>query len=131
MVGRLSRKLCRASGILAVLLVALALMAAPTHADFAGLAAYKAGDYAKAYAEWLPVARQGDANAQFNLGMRCTEPWPAAASRAGPELTRDVATATTDNRHFPKLDCATCRSSTHFDQTALLGRGCLQAASRN
>jgi len=38
-------------------------------ADFAkGLAAAKAGDYTTALAEWKPLAEQGDANAQYNLG---------------------------------------------------------------
>jgi len=43
--------------------------AAPAWADFYdGLAAYDAGDYATAYQEWRPLAEQGYAPAQFNLG---------------------------------------------------------------
>ena len=39
-------------------------------ADFdKGVAAYKAGDYATALAEWKPLAEQGDASAQYNLGL--------------------------------------------------------------
>ena len=39
-------------------------------ADFqAGLEAYKRGDYATALKEWRPLAEQGDADAQFNLGV--------------------------------------------------------------
>ena len=34
-----------------------------------GLAAYRQGDYAAALREWQPVAEQGDANAQYNLGL--------------------------------------------------------------
>ena len=34
-----------------------------------GLAAYKAGDYATALAEWKPLAEQGDTQAQSNLGF--------------------------------------------------------------
>jgi TPR repeat protein len=34
-----------------------------------GVATYAAGDYAKAYRSWFPDAEQGDANAQFNLGI--------------------------------------------------------------
>ncbi len=42
----------------------------PAEADFnAGLAAYKQGDYATALREWNPLAKQGDANAQNNLGF--------------------------------------------------------------
>ena len=39
-------------------------------ADFQkGMTAYKNGDYATALREWTPLAEQGDANAQFNLGL--------------------------------------------------------------
>jgi len=39
-------------------------------ADFAaGLAAYKKGDYNTAASEWRPVAEDGDAPTQFNLGL--------------------------------------------------------------
>jgi TPR repeat protein len=38
-------------------------------ADFQkGRDAYKRGDYATALKEWTPLAEQGDAEAQFNLG---------------------------------------------------------------
>ncbi len=59
-----SRRLPRA--ILLAFLSAFA--AAPSLADFAdGLAAYDAGDYAAAVAEWRPLAEQGDAEAQLAL----------------------------------------------------------------
>ena len=65
-VGRTVR---RCGGVLAVLLVARALIAAPSRADIpAGRAAYDAGDYAKAYAEFSALARQGNAIAQYELG---------------------------------------------------------------
>lgn len=46
------------------------LLAAPVvAADFEkGAAAYNRGDYATALREWKPLAKQGDAIAQFNLG---------------------------------------------------------------
>ncbi len=31
--------------------------------------AYQRGDYAAAYREWLPLAEEGDVEAQFNLGI--------------------------------------------------------------
>ena len=34
-----------------------------------GLTAYKSGDFATALREWTPLAKQGDADAQFNLGL--------------------------------------------------------------
>ncbi len=45
--------------------------AAPANADSyqAGLEAYKRGDYAAAHREWLPLAQQGDADAQNGLGV--------------------------------------------------------------
>ena len=42
----------------------------PAEADFnAGVAAYKQGDYATALREWRPLAKQGNAGAQNNLGV--------------------------------------------------------------
>ena len=39
-------------------------------ADFqAGFAAFQKGDYAAALREWTPLAEQGDAKAQNNLGV--------------------------------------------------------------
>ncbi|MEX0815303.1 MAG: peptidoglycan-binding protein, partial [Dongiaceae bacterium] len=55
------------------LVLALAIwfaLTAPAWAGFEeGLAAYERGDYATAVREWLPLAQQGDAAAQFNLGV--------------------------------------------------------------
>jgi len=34
-----------------------------------GVAAYDRGDYATAVEEWLPIAEQGNADAQYNLGI--------------------------------------------------------------
>lgn len=43
---------------------------APALADFAaGLRAYENKDYSTALHEWRPLAEQGDAAAQFNLGL--------------------------------------------------------------
>src|SRR4030095_6192098 len=45
------------------------LSAVPGWAGFEeGIQAYKNGDYATAVREWLPLAQQGDARAQFLLG---------------------------------------------------------------
>ena len=41
-----------------------------SQADFRdGLAAYERGDYQTALREWRPLAEQGDAQAQYNLGL--------------------------------------------------------------
>jgi TPR repeat protein len=53
-------------------LLLTAIVAAPTlcAADFAaGVAAYEKGDYATALKEWEPLAEEGSAAAQFNLGL--------------------------------------------------------------
>ncbi len=48
----------------------LMLFAETASADFAaGLAAAERGDYGAAYRAWLPLAEQGDAVAQYNLGI--------------------------------------------------------------
>ena len=49
-----------------------------------GLAAYRAGDYVTAHAEWLPLARDGAAAAQRNLGQ---------LYRLGQGVPRDAAVA--------------------------------------
>ena len=54
-----------AIGVVLALLVALPA----TAQDFQrGMAAYKRGDYAIALQEWKPLAKQGNAQAQFLLG---------------------------------------------------------------
>ena len=56
--------LCRGLMMLCVLWPALVL------ADFrAGLDAYNRGDSVRAYQAWLPLAKEGDAASQFNIGL--------------------------------------------------------------
>ena len=46
------------------------LLTTPTFAGFdEGLAAYKKGNYTQALKEWTPLAEQGNATAQYNLGL--------------------------------------------------------------
>jgi uncharacterized protein len=55
-----------------VLMFALSIfcLAVPTWADFqAGMTAYDGEDYATALREWQPLAEQGDALAQYHVGM--------------------------------------------------------------
>ena len=56
--------------IILVLLVTF-LMAVPVYADNFqdGVDAYNRKDYKTAYQLWLPIAEQGDAEAQYNLGV--------------------------------------------------------------
>jgi TPR repeat protein len=52
------------------LVLALLLAASPAYADFdEAVAAYHRGDYATALREFRPLAEQGDADAQYNLGL--------------------------------------------------------------
>ncbi len=56
--------------ILPVLLLTLLLGTPAVAADHSkGLDAYKRGDFATALREWRPLAEQGYADAQFNLGL--------------------------------------------------------------
>ncbi len=55
---------------LAIIAAALVAFAAPAWATFeTGWYAYSAGDFVMARGEWLPLARDGDARAQFQLGV--------------------------------------------------------------
>jgi uncharacterized protein len=52
------------------LVLSIVCLAAPVWADFkAGVDAYHRGDYATALREWQPLAEQGQALAQYNLGL--------------------------------------------------------------
>jgi uncharacterized protein len=52
------------------LVLSIAYLAAPAWADFkAGEKAYQSGDYATALREWQPLAEQGQAGAQYQLGL--------------------------------------------------------------
>jgi hypothetical protein len=56
--------------ILPVLLLTLVVGTPAFSADFQkGFAAFHSGDYATALREWTPLAEQGDADAQSNLGV--------------------------------------------------------------
>ena len=58
-------KLIRCAAVVAILAPACA-----ASQDFdAGVRALDAGDYATALQEWRPLAEQGDAAAQYNLGL--------------------------------------------------------------
>lgn len=53
-----------------VLVLSLVCLVVPAWADFqAGMDANTRGDYATALREWQPLAEQGDALAQYNLGV--------------------------------------------------------------
>jgi len=57
------------SGLILAAGVGVLVAGGPVQADFAaGLAAYLAGDYQTALEEFLPLAEQGHARAQFYLG---------------------------------------------------------------
>jgi len=55
---------------LMALMLSIPCLAVPAWADFqAGMKAHDREDYATAVREWQPLAEQGDALAQFNLGI--------------------------------------------------------------
>jgi TPR repeat protein len=50
--------------------LSIVCLATPAWADYeAGWDAYNRGDYGTAFRGWLPLAEQGDANAQLLLGI--------------------------------------------------------------
>ena len=52
------------------LVLSIVYLVVPAWADFqAGMDANNRGDYATALREWRPLAEQGDARAQYNLGL--------------------------------------------------------------
>lgn len=52
------------------LVLSVICLVVPAWADFqAGMDAYNHGDYGTALREWRPLAEQGDARAQFSLGL--------------------------------------------------------------
>lgn len=58
------------TSVLAGVLAGTMILAAPVLADVkTGVDAWQQGDYAKAIAEWRPLAQAGDPDAQFNLGQ--------------------------------------------------------------
>ena len=62
--------------IIPVLLFTLILGVPSYSADFnKGLTAAQNGDFATALREWKPLAEEGNANAQFNLGLMYKKGW--------------------------------------------------------
>ncbi len=52
------------------LVLSIVCLTTPAWADFkAGMDAYNRGDFATALREWRPLAEQGDASAQFSVGL--------------------------------------------------------------
>ena len=67
---------CRRTGIALAVAVATGSAALPAFSDTqfdAGWQAYQRGDFLAAFNEWQPLAMQGDARAQFNIGVMYDE----------------------------------------------------------
>ena len=63
-------KMWKKSGVMALLLVAMAVTMPQARADFkTGMIAYTIGNYEVAMKEWRPIAEAGDPTAQFYLGV--------------------------------------------------------------
>ena len=84
------------------LVLSIVCLAAPAWADFkAGENAYHRGDYATAMREWQPLAKQGHAVAQYNLGLLY-----ANGQGVQTMLTRDSG-----SKKLPSKDTRTPRST--------------------
>ncbi|MFQ6018756.1 MAG: hypothetical protein ACE5KF_11260 [Kiloniellaceae bacterium] len=95
---------------LALAVAILIRLATPSQADFqAGVDAYLLGDYTTALQEFKPLAEQGNADAQNNLGVMYADGrgvlqdyvgahmwYNLAASRLAPGLNRDMAVRNRD-----------------------------------
>ena len=69
MLSRTGHIIHAAAMVLALLLIAVPPQAASASDFERGLNAYNAGNYETAIAIWLPLAEQGDARAQYILGI--------------------------------------------------------------
>ncbi len=101
-------------------LLACGLPAAPARADFdAGVRAYDAGDYEAAFQTWLPLARDGDAFAQRNLGH---------LYRLGRGVPQDFAVAA--NWYRRASDQGLVRAQANLANMYLRGQGVAQNTAR-
>ena len=56
-------------GLISLSVLLFSLLSAPAFADYQkGWDAYESGNYEAAFAEWEPLAEQGDAYSQMGLG---------------------------------------------------------------
>ena len=82
-----------------------------------GLTAYKSGDYATALREWMPLAEQGNADAQYNLGVMydsglgvpqddktAVKWWTLAAEQGDADAQTNLATMYDNGRGVPEDD---------------------------
>jgi len=84
-------------------LLLLALTCQGAYADFkSGMAAAQAGDFATAYEQWLPLAEQGDAPAQFNIGLLHSKQLIPQASPE--EAVRWYLLAANNNHHHAQFN---------------------------
>jgi TPR repeat protein len=68
--------------LVATLAVALLFSAGSAWADWGdGVAAWERSDYATAFREWLPLAEQGNARAQYNLDFMYENSYGVAKNR--------------------------------------------------
>jgi TPR repeat protein len=58
-----------------------------------GLTAYRSGDYATALREWTPLAEQGTANAQYNLGVMYAQGSGVLQDIGGAHMWLNIAAA--------------------------------------
>jgi TPR repeat protein len=102
-------------GTTALFLIATAVSFAgqPAQAEFAdGTLAYQEGDYARAYNEWLPLARAGNAAAQRNIGQ---------LYRLGLGVPKDLKVAA--NWYRPAADQGLSRAQANLGVMYLRGEG--------
>ncbi len=111
------RLLVRVAAIAAVLLT---LGGAKVSAGMKeGYAAYDRGDYATAMREWRPLAEQGDADAQFNLGFMFSKRSPTR--RDSVCLVRQHSDLSVLLCHFAQDNTGDSAYSAYLDVIAAIG----------
>ena len=98
-------------------------------ADFQkGLAAYKSGDYATALREWTPLAEQGQAPAQNNLGLMYTKgqgvPQDYKAAVRWYRLAADQGDAFAQHNLAAQVRKRTGRFTEHSDSVEVVSPRC-------
>ena len=114
--------------ILPVLLLTLLVGTPAFSADFQkGYAAYKSGDYATTLREWTPLAEQGYAMAQFNLGAMYANGNGVIQDNVYAHMWFNIAASNGDKNAVTNRDIMAKRmTSSQMAEAQKLARACVK-----
>jgi TPR repeat protein len=114
--------------ILPVLLLTLLVETPAFSADFQkGYAAYKSGDYATTLREWTPLAEQGYAMAQFNLGAMYANGNGVIQDNVYAHMWFNIAASNGDKNAVTNRDIMAKRmTSSQMAEAQKLARACVE-----